>query len=60
MERIGRRPPIELVARTLGGLAAGLWLLPLVGAPIDGDPNSDANIAEGIGWQSLSAVARSC
>ncbi len=49
MERIGRRPPIELVARTIGVLAATLWLLPLVAGLIGGDPNSDGNIAEGIG-----------
>jgi hypothetical protein len=49
MEHIGRRPPIELVARTVGGLAAGLWLLPLVGVLVGGDSNSDGNIAEGLG-----------
>jgi hypothetical protein len=49
MERIGRRPPIELVARTIGVLAATLWLLPLVGALLGGDENSDGHIAEGIG-----------
>jgi hypothetical protein len=49
MERIGRRPPIELVARTIGVLAATLWLLPLVGALLGGDPNSDGHVAEGIG-----------
>jgi hypothetical protein len=49
MERIGRRPSIERVARTIGGLAAVLWLLPLAGALFGGDPNGDGNVAEGIG-----------
>ncbi len=49
MERIGRRPSIELVARTIGVLAAVLWLLPLAGVLIGGDPNSDGNVAEGLG-----------
>jgi hypothetical protein len=49
MKRIWRRPSMELVARTIGGFAAVLWLLPLAGALIGGDPNSDGNIAEGVG-----------
>jgi hypothetical protein len=56
MKRIGRRPPIELVARTIGVLAATLWLAPLVGALIGEDPNSDGNVAESLGVGVLAAA----
>jgi hypothetical protein len=42
-------PVVGLAARVLGGLAAAMWLLPLVGALVTGDHTDEGTLAESVG-----------
>jgi prepilin signal peptidase PulO-like enzyme (type II secretory pathway) len=42
-------PVVGLAARVLGGLAAAMWLLPLVGSLVTGDHTDEGTLAESVG-----------
>jgi hypothetical protein len=44
-----RQRVIGTAARIIGGLAAAMWLAPLVGALVTGDHTEDGSLAESIG-----------
>lgn len=44
-----RQRVISTAARIIGGLAAAMWLAPLIGALVTGDHTEDGSLAESIG-----------